>query len=218
RRCNFYRFFANYCYYNRGNEFLLNVSWLFCKDTTFQLNYDTTENFKEKISKDVSSFIFFSREKAKQAQTREYVTIQPKESLSTLTKAKITITNYLGGQYFFTVDEISFVGNKINLIEGKHSKNALLPSINDIKDGLLKMILYSNLSNVTANGREVKHEAVLSLTSSKLKGEISSASMKKDLIDFFEANHFTSSDIQLVELLIEEAKLNNFTVKIQFSK
>lgn len=188
-------------------------------DTRVKLhNFLGLENFKEKISKDVSSFISFSREKAKQAQTREYVTIQPKESLSTLTKAKITITNYLGGQYFFTVDEISFVGNKINLIEGKHSKNALLPSINDIKDGLLKMILYSNLSNVTANGCEVTYEAVLSLTSSKLKGGISSASMKKDLIDFFEANHFTSSHIQLVERLIEEAKLNNFTVKIQFSK
>ncbi|KAA6305549.1 hypothetical protein EZS27_042798, partial [termite gut metagenome] len=57
-------------------------------DTGVKLhNFLGLENFKEKISKDVSSFIFFSREKAKQAQTREYVTIQPKESLSTLTKA-----------------------------------------------------------------------------------------------------------------------------------
>ncbi|KAA6343846.1 hypothetical protein EZS27_008511 [termite gut metagenome] len=28
-RCNFYRFFAKYCYGNMDNEFLLNVSWLF---------------------------------------------------------------------------------------------------------------------------------------------------------------------------------------------
>jgi hypothetical protein len=37
----------------------------------------------------------FSREKAQKAQSREMRTTQPKESLSTHTKAKITITNYL---------------------------------------------------------------------------------------------------------------------------
>jgi hypothetical protein len=98
------------------------------------------DNFKNKIGHDVSQFMEFSREKAKKAQSRELVTIQPKEHLSTLTKAKITITNYLGGQYFFTVDEIK-LEETLLLIEGKHSVNAKLPSKGDIKDGLLKMIL-----------------------------------------------------------------------------
>jgi hypothetical protein len=53
------------------------------------------------------------------------LTTQPKESLATLTKAKITITNYLGGQYFFTVDEVSIDKNIVHLIEGKHSKDSL---------------------------------------------------------------------------------------------
>jgi hypothetical protein len=64
------------------------------------------DNFKNRIGEDVSLFMKFSREKAEKAQAREYVTIQPKENLSTDSKAKITITNYLGGQYFFTVDEV----------------------------------------------------------------------------------------------------------------
>jgi len=68
-------------------------------------------------------------------------TVQPKEVLSTLTKATITIENYLGGKYYFTTDEIKIEGENIYLIEGKHSKSALLPSNGDIKDGLLKMIL-----------------------------------------------------------------------------
>jgi len=64
------------------------------------------DNFQENISKDVSLFMAFSRDKAQKAQSREFVTKQPKESLTSLSKAKVTITNYLGGQYFLTVDEI----------------------------------------------------------------------------------------------------------------
>lgn len=119
-------------------------------------NPNGLDNFKEKIGKDVSLFMAFSRGKAEKAQSREFVTQQPKESLSTLTKAKLTITNYLGGQYFLTVDEILLSKNKVSLIEGKHSTNTLLPSKGDIKDGLLKMILYCNLSDVGVNGKKNK--------------------------------------------------------------
>jgi hypothetical protein len=181
-------------------------------------NPNGLDNFKEKIGKDVSLFMAFSRGKAEKAQSREFVTQQPKESLSTLTKTKITITNYLGGQYFLTVDEILLSKDKVSLIEGKHSTNALLPSKGDIKDGLLKMILYCNLSDVSANGKKIKSEAVLSLTSTKLKGSITSSSTKKALSDFFQVNKFSTTLITLVETIIAEAKKNKFIIKIQFSK
>lgn len=181
-------------------------------------NTNGIDNFKEKIGKDVSLFMAFSRDKAEKAQSREYVTQQPKESLSTLTKAKITITNYLGGQYFLTVDEILLSQNKVSLIEGKHSTNALLPGKGDIKDGLLKMILYCNLSDVSANGKKIKSEAILSLTSTKLKGSITSLSTKKEISTFFEDNNFSTLQISLVETIFAEAKQNKFIIKIQFSK
>ncbi|MDZ7877078.1 MAG: hypothetical protein U5L45_05385 [Saprospiraceae bacterium] len=176
------------------------------------------DNFKEKIGKDVSLFMAFSRGKAEQAQAREFVTFQPKESLSTLSKAKVTITNYLGGQYFLTVDEILLTKDKISLIEGKHSKSAILPSKGDIKDGLLKMILYSNLSEVTANGQKIKSEAVLCLTSSKLKGAINSSSTKKEITHFFDENNLSVSQKVLIETVVAEASQNKFIVKIQYSK
>ena len=176
------------------------------------------DNFKDKIGKDVSLFMAFSRGKAEKAQAREFVTFQPKESLSTLSKAKVTITNYLGGQYFLTVDEILFAKDKVSLIEGKHSKNAILPSKGDIKDGLFKMILYCNLSEVTANGQKIKSEAVLCLTSSKLKGAINSSSTKEEIAHFFDENNFSTSQRGLIETVIEEANQNKFIVKIQFSK
>ena len=160
----------------------------------------------------------FSREKAEKAQSREFVTFQPKESLSTLSKAKVTITNYLGGQYFLTVDEILLTHDTVSLIEGKHSKNAILPSKGDIKDGLLKMILYSNLSEVTINGVKIKSEAVLCLTSSKLKGAITSLSRKEEISAFFEHNNFSVSQKLLIETVIAEANQNKFLIKVQFSK
>lgn len=176
------------------------------------------DNFKEKIGKDVELFMEFSREKAKQAQSREFVTQQPKESLSTLSKAKITITNYLGGQYFFTVDEIEISQDTVYLIEGKHSKNAILPSKGDIKDGLLKMILYSNLSSVTANGIKINSVAVLSLTSSKLKGQITSKSSSKEILNFQHENEIFNQQAVLFGDLLKEAEKNNFIIKIGFSK
>lgn len=181
-------------------------------------NVNGLDRFKEKIGADVSLFMNFSRGKAEQAQAREFVTFQPKESLTTASKAKITITNYLGGQYFLTVDEIVLTEEKVILIEGKHSKNALLPSKGDIKDGLLKMILYSNLSEVAIDGKSLKHEVVLSLTSSKLKGAIDSASSQEEVLNFTSENKLSATQKVLIETLIAEAKLNNFSVKIQFSR
>ncbi|MDQ4123497.1 MAG: hypothetical protein M3209_18835 [Acidobacteriota bacterium] len=181
-------------------------------------NLSGLDNFKEKIGKDVSLFMAFSRGKAEKAQLREFVTRQPKESLLTVSKAKITIANYLGGQYFLTVDEVLLTENKILLIEGKHSKSAVLPSKGDIKDGLLKMILYCNLSEVTVDGKELQSEAVLSLTSSKLKGSIDNLSAKEEIFNFVKENNISASQQNLIETVIAEAKQNNFTVRIQFSR
>jgi hypothetical protein len=176
------------------------------------------DNFKEKIGHDVSLFMAFSRGKAEKAQAREFVTFQPKESLATLSKAKVTITNYLGGQYFLTVDEVLLTKDEVKLIEGKHSKNSLLPSKGDIKDGLLKMILYCNLSEVTVNEQNIKSDAILCLTSSKLKGAIDSLSTEKEISHFFENNGFSLTQKELVATVIDEAIQNSFTVKVQYSK
>lgn len=176
------------------------------------------DNFKDKIGKDVSLFMTFSRGKAEKAQLREFVTFQPKESLATLSKAKITISNYLGGLYFLTVDEILLTENKVNLIEGKHSRSAVLPSKGDIKDGLLKMILYSNLSEVTVNKKAMKSNAVLCLTSVKLKGAINSTSNNQEISTFFTENNFSAAQKALVETVFAEAIENNFVVRVQYSK
>lgn len=181
-------------------------------------NIKGIDTFKDRIGNDVSLFMQFSREKAQNAQEREFVTLQPKESLSTLSKSKITITNYLGGQYFLTVDEIKIAENIVYLIESKHSKNNILPSKGDVKDGLLKMILYSNLTDVKVNDKKMKSRSVLLLTSTKLKGSITSLDTKEEKDKYFKINKISESLRIFIESVMTEATNNNFTVKLQFSK
>ena len=176
------------------------------------------DSFKDKIGTDVSLFMEFSRQKAKKAQERELATLQPKERLADFSKAKVTITNYLGGKYFFTVDEVTFSENTLFLTECKHSKRGVLPSMSDIKDGLIKMILYTNLKEVTINDVPAQSKAVLKLTSEQLEGKrITSEGTEKELDSFCRENVIGATLQKRIELLFKEAKENNFIVSIEGS-
>jgi len=132
-----------------------------------------------------------SRELSYKAQRRESITVQPKESLKG-TKGLITIKNYIGGYYYFTCDEVEIQGNELYLIEGKHSASGY-PSLNDVKDGLLKMILYTNLKKVYYNNKEFVPIPILKLTT------------KEDI------HRFPS----YYDILLKEAEENKFKVIIE---
>jgi len=149
------------------------------------------------LLKSKEEFMNSSRNLAKKAQLREIITVQPKEYLIGK-KATLTIENYLGGFYYFTTDEIEILEkeNKIYLIEGKHLRNSYLPSIDDIKDGLFKMVLFVNLKEVLINGKEYRPIPVLKLTSSKYNK--------------FSLDYLNSKQKNIVKLLEKEAKENKF--------
>ncbi|MCP5495116.1 MAG: hypothetical protein H7A23_11225 [Leptospiraceae bacterium] len=170
------------------------------------------ENLQKQIVQDLNFFMDASRKKSKEAQSREIRTNQPKEFLKTQTKSKLTITNYLGGKYFLTIDELEIKNNTLYLVESKHSKDSSLPSVNDIKDGLLKIILFSNLKEVELDGKKIKCQSILNLTSSNLKTSIQSDS--GNLQDFIKKNSLTSKQQSLIANLFKEANENNFTIRI----
>jgi len=173
------------------------------------------DNFLIRVQNGVDDFMKFSREKAQEAQSREFVTTQPKEALSSSTKAKITIKNYLGGLYYFTVDEIKKSKNTLQLIEAKHSKSSILPSKGDIKDGLVKMILYTNLEDVHTNGKAVTVKPILKLTSTKVKSTFDSRKNKPKLVSWCETHDLKTSQITFLNQLIEEANENGFSIIIE---
>ena len=157
----------------------------------------TAEKRIAELLKGKDEFMKLSRMLAEKAQKRERLTIQPKENLSG-TKAIITIQNYLGGYYYFTSDEARVRGNDIYLIEGKHSKNNSLPSLEDIKDGLLKMILFTNLEDVKVSSKNYNSVAVLKLT----------------VKNHFNEDNLSSSQKKILSLLRKEAKVNNFKINL----
>jgi len=171
-------------------------------------NEQGIDRFAKQFINGVRDFMETSRQKAKEAQNREMQTIQPKEALSTLTKATITIENYLGGKYYFTTDEIKIDKNELFLIEAKHSKNSILPSIGDIKDGLLKMILYTNLNEVSINGIHYTSIPVLKLTSSVLKEGILQPEINTNI-------ELSRSQKDMLKKLFDEASENKFEVVIE---
>ena len=65
-----------------------------------------------------------SRKLAIRAASREVQTTQPKESV-TGEKGMLTITNYLGGEYHLTADEVVIDNQVVQLVEAKHTGNPL---------------------------------------------------------------------------------------------
>lgn len=149
------------------------------------------------LLKGKETFMVVSRDLAEKAQKRESVTIQPKEKLTGI-KATITIKNYLGGYYYFTTDEVEINERNVYLIEGKHTKTTNLPSLNDIKDGLLKMILFTNLENVRVGNKKYNSIPILKLTTGKK----------------FSIESLNKIQEERLSLLKKEGKINRFRIII----
>lgn len=143
---------------------------------------DSARKRIKKLLEGKEAFLTLSRDLAKKAQEREIVTKQPKEKLRGA-KARITIRNYLGGKYFFTADEVEKHGKDLLLIEGKHTKSENLPSLADIKDGLLRMILLTNLEDVKIGENQFNPIPILKLTTGSTFRVESISKLQKEVLD-----------------------------------
>lgn len=190
------------------------------RKTCVKLHTETgLENFRQRIIKSRESFLSFSRLKSANAQKREVETIQPKEALSVGVKTPIEIENYLGGKYFLTVDDVIIHNNRYELIESKHSTKAILPSENDIKDGLIKMHLFSNIDELYKDPKTpLNFIPVIRLTSGKIHGKITTNMNESKLKSFFQMNSFRKKSKELIEILFKEARANNFEVIIEYGE
>ena len=191
-----------------------------CLSSKLSINFhgeDGVLQFKEKFLEGLDEFMNASRLRAKDAQNREFKTIQPKEYLGSSTKATITIKNYLGGLYYLTTDEVEIKEDILYLIEGKHSRNAKLPSIGDIKDCLLKMILYCNLSDVKVDNKSYKVQPTLKLTSELLISNYNSKT-GSSIEEFCKINGIKTNLMKFLKLLLQEAKTNDIDIIIESAK
>ena len=169
------------------------------------------------IRRNVYDFRELSRDLAVQAQNRETQTIQPKERVIE-DKVEITLKNFLGGYYFFTVDEYMVIDDTVFLIEKKHSGKKLIPSANDIKDSFIKMALFTNISDLNNNNNNLNHKSVVGLTSSNFKGYCHSQMKNDEIENIFNRNQLTERQSISVKSYINEARQNDFLLFIMDSK
>lgn len=153
----------------------------------------------EEISKSTEDFKSISRKNATMAANREILTSHLAES-TTGNKPTITITNYVGGEYHLTVDEVHIDEKKnlINLVEAKNttSPNKLITSESDIKDAIFKMIIFTNLEEVRVDGDLYQHKSSVKFTSDK--GFLFDKLSEKGKVEY--------------KKLMNEAKINNFSI------
>lgn len=151
----------------------------------------------QRMAKDIADYRAYSRTQAQSARERERVT-RHKQGHVSGDKSIITIKNFIGGYYYWTVDEVSVLGDKLLLVEKKHSRKSRLPHMGDIKDAFLKMVLFTNLSKVTANGQPYRPFPVVGLTSDSLQGFCHSAMDDSQIEKFFKRNEFNERTRVLV--------------------
>ena len=169
----------------------------------------TLEKFKVNSHFSLTSFKEASLPRSYEAAHRETLTTHVLESLEENTKGIFCISNYLGGQYYLTADEVYWESDQLVIQESKNSSRGKLPSEDDIKDGLFKLILFANMEEVAIDEKtNIQFIARLKLTGD-LIGSLFLPCATEDVFNFCAENRLTQTYQKRIILLNQEARENN---------
>ena len=172
------------------------------------------ESFKVNNKFSLDRFKEVTNITSKGAQKREILTTHQLESLGRGVKARINISNYLGGLYYLTCDEVYTEGGKLIIQESKNSSKDFLPDKSSIKDGLFKLMLFTNLAELKFNEVPVEFTTRLKLTG-KFNGRVNLPIEEEKLLFFLEQNHVNEKYREMLRKLNEESKRNNISIIIR---
>ena len=155
--------------------------------------------------------------KSLDAARRETVTTHELEYLTEETKSLFSITNWLGGEYHLTADEIlRDEDGTIIIREAKNASRAKLPSLNDIKDGLFKLILFANMHELYLEGVPIPFRTELRLTGN-LREDLTLPASDEAITHFSQVNRLTKNELKRLTALNGEAIANqerNLTISL----
>lgn len=174
--------------------------------------------YLSKLMEDFSRFKDISLRGSKGASLRETRTAHGFEYLTDGSKATFEIVNYLGGIYYLTADEIVREDSKYIIQESKNSTSGFLPSLSDIKDGLFKLIIFSNLDSLAVNNEPVTFGTRLKLTGMTVHGSIRLPCAEQQLRYFLDSNMSFMTVRRrdtIAKLNLEAEHNNNLEIEIQ---
>ncbi|GAB4459371.1 MAG: hypothetical protein OHK0029_21890 [Armatimonadaceae bacterium] len=167
------------------------------------------DQYLQQVTSDFAHFQNVSAEGSARAAQREVATLHRLELLRGGEKASLRIQNYMRGEYHLTADEVFFEEGKVILQESKNASTGRLPALSDIRDGLFKLILYSNLSRLEYEGVNLKFETCLCLTGKQINGSITLPTLENELLPFLEANpQFSQREKGILNQLRQEVSSN----------
>ena len=176
-------------------------------------NRQTQEQYLATVMREFTNFRDISLRGSKSASLRETMTDHQLEYLADGTKATFEITNYLGGTYYLTADEVVYdeTDDEFIIQESKNSSKGFLPSLSDIKDGLFKLILYSNLHYLKLDSKSVNFKTRLKLTGKRIQGTLLLPCDEKSYNQFLQTNqgYFSRKEVEILRRLNLEASSNN---------
>ena len=169
----------------------------------------TLEKFKGDGRFSLTRFKEATLPRSYEAAHRESLTTHVLESLEENTKGIFGISNYLGGQYYLTADEVYWENDQLIIQESKNSSKGKLPSEDDIKDGLFKLILFANMEEVAIDERtNIQFTTRLKLTGN-LIGSLLLPCATENVFNFCAANRLTQTYQKRLISLNQEASENN---------
>ena len=169
----------------------------------------TLEKFKAGGRFSLTSFKEATLPRSYEAAHRESVTTHILESLEENAKGIFQISNYLGGQYYLTADEVYWENDQLVIQESKNSSKGKLPSEDDIKDGLFKLILFANMEDVAIDeSTNIQFTTQLKLTGN-LTGSLFLPCATEDIFNFSGENRLTQTHQKRLISLNQEASENN---------
>lgn len=176
-------------------------------------NLSLLENFKVAGEFDSTAFKNISLVGSESAARREILTTHIHEMLSEGSKAYFLLRNYVGGMYHLTADEVIVTDERVILQEAKNTSRHRMPSLNDMKDGLLKLILYSNIDELRLNGESKEFSVRLKLTGSVM-GMLSLPNTSEMIDGFCQENNLRPRERYVLAKLNEEAEFNQLQITV----
>ncbi len=131
------------------------------------------------------------------------------EAVTTVHKYVVEIDDCHGGVYFLVPDVIQIEDNIWVIIESKNTtKGKKLPTPSDIKDGLFKLIMFSNLDHLDCDGVSVEFKTRLQLTGNGVRGQLKMPCPENEVKQFLQNNTFSKTQQITIKLLNQEAQSN----------
>lgn len=115
------------------------------------------------------------------------------------------LRNNLGGNYTLTADEVFLTENGTLVIQESKNAGGTLPSEDDIKDGLFKLLLYSSIDTLYLSGEQVLFTTRLRLTG-EFKGSLQLPTGPDRLSKFCEQNEMRQTHRDRLHWLNEELR------------